>query len=59
MFCLWWCLPQGIDDRRALDHDGGLLVPGQMCYWRLVNASSGVDVDSVDDFRDGLGVLVF
>jgi hypothetical protein len=36
-------------DRRALDRNGRLFVTRQVCNWRLVEASSGVYVDGVDD----------
>lgn len=48
MLCDWRGLPQCIDDGRALDGDGGLLVSGKMGHWGFVNATSGIDIDSID-----------
>lgn len=51
-----------IVDRRALDRNGRLFVTRQVGNWRLVEAGSGVYVDSVDDIFSclpGLGRCSF
>lgn len=51
-------LADGVEDRRALDHHGWLLVPWEMSDWWLVDAASGVYVDSVDHLISGLRVFL-
>ena len=48
-------LSQGIEDGRASHGNGGLFMTRQMSNWRLVEASSNVDVHSVGDFICHLG----
>lgn len=39
-----------VEYRRAFDSDRGLVVARKICYRRLVEPSSGVDVHGIDDF---------
>lgn len=51
-------LAQCVNDRGTLHYYGWLLVPRKMGNGRFVDASSRINVDGVDDFGAGLGVLV-
>lgn len=58
MFGHRWRLAEGVEDRRALDDDGRLLMARQVSDRGLVDATSGVDVHGIDDFVGWLCVLV-
>ena len=51
-------LSEGVDDGRALDHHRRFLVAWKMRHWGLVDTSTGIYVDRIDDFCTWFRVFV-
>lgn len=57
MLCSWVRHAQGVENRRALDDNRGLLVAGQVRDGCLVDAPSCVNVHSVCDLEGSLAFI--